>query len=71
MMLPLCIRVTLSRPFSSAYWIALRTRRLEPNPDTGLMPMPESSRMREPNSSARKRISFFASAEPLFHSMPA
>src|SRR5512146_2866381 len=44
-MLPLCTSVTFLRPFSSAYWMALRTRRCVPVMEMGLMPMPESSRI--------------------------
>jgi hypothetical protein len=43
MMLPLCTRVTDGRSLSIAYWMALRTRRLVPSLETGLMPMPEVS----------------------------
>ena len=36
-MLPLCTSVTESRPFASAYWIALRTSRSVPSRETGLI----------------------------------
>ena len=74
-MLPLCTIVTDLRLFSSAYLIAMRTRRLVPVIEIGLMPMPESSRMRllVPASILllMKSISSFACAVPCFHSMPA
>ena len=41
-MLPLCTSVTDLRPFSIAYWMARRTRRLVPKMEMGLMPTPES-----------------------------
>ena len=43
--LPLCTSVTDLRPYSSAYSMARRTRRLVPVMEMGLMPMPESVRI--------------------------
>ena len=42
-MMPLCTRVTELRSLSTAYCRALRTRRLVPSWETGLMPMPQFS----------------------------
>ncbi|MCY1180836.1 hypothetical protein D9M73_213080 [compost metagenome] len=74
MMLPLCTRVSDSRSLSTTYCRALRTRRLVPSLDTGLMPMPQSWSKRilvTPISSLRNLITLFASGDPAFHSMPA
>ena len=55
--------------------MAMRTRRLVPVMEIGLMPMPESSRTRllVPASILvlMKSISSFACGVPCFHSMPA
>ena len=71
MMLPLWTRVTVLRLLAMAYWIALRTRRFEPNSDIGLMPMPESGRMRLPISFSRNSMTRSACGVPFAHSMPA
>jgi len=42
-----------------------------PNSEIGLMPMPESGRMRLPSSRERKSMSFSACGVPFAHSMPA
>ncbi len=45
------------RSFSTAYLIAARIRRFEPVSEIGLMPMPESARMSQPNCSFSSAIS--------------
>ena len=54
MMLALWAAVTFLRPFSSAYLNAASTIRSEPNTEIGLIEMPDSSRVGESSSSARK-----------------
>ncbi|MCY1427470.1 hypothetical protein D9M71_433170 [compost metagenome] len=74
MMLPLWTMVTELRSLSTAYCSALRTRRLVPSRDTGLMPMPQFSVKRiflTPISSVRNLMTFSASGLPAFHSTPA
>ena len=71
MMLPLCTRVTVFRRFSIAYWIAMRTSRFDPVSEIGLMPMPESGRMRLPISVARNSMTRSACGVPRAHSIPA
>ena len=74
MMLPLCTSVTESRPFASAYSIALRTSRSVPSRETGLIPMLEVSGkriFRTPISSWRKSITFLAPSVSASHSIPA
>ena len=74
MMLPLCTSVTELRPFSIAYWIALRTSRSVPSRDTGLIPMPDVSGkriLRTPISSCRNAITLRAPSDSASHSMPA
>ena len=74
MMLPLCTSVTESRLAAMAYSMALRTSRLEPNSDIGLMPMAEASRILEVvrrSIELRNSMTLFASADPAGHSMPA
>ena len=63
--------MTFLRPFSSAYLKAASTIRSEPNTEIGLIEMPDSSRVGESSSSARKRRSFSTSSEPFSNSMPA
>ena len=70
-MLPLCTSVTLLRPRLTAYSIAARMRRFEPVSEIGLMPMPLSGRMSQPNSSFSSSMSFFASGVPSSTSRPA
>ncbi len=70
-MFPLWTRVTDFRPLSTAYWRAARMRRLDPVTDTGLIPMPESGRMFQPNSSSQKAMSRATSGVPSCSSMPA
>ena len=70
MMLALWAAVTFLRPFSSAYLKADSTIRSEPNTEIGLIEMPDSSRVGESSSSARKVRSFSTSAEPFSNSMP-
>ncbi len=69
-MFPLWTRVTLLRLWAMAYWIALRTSRLLPNSEIGLMPMPLPGRIFLPRP-AMNSITRFASSVPAFHSMPA
>ena len=71
MMFALCAAVTFRRPFSSAYLKAASTMRSEPNTEIGLIEMPDSSRVGESSSSARKRRSFSTSGEPTSNSIPA
>ena len=70
MMFPLCTSVTDERPCFCAYSIAMRTRRLEPNSDIGLMPTAECSRMVLPSFSRRNVASCSASGVPARNSMP-
>jgi hypothetical protein len=69
--LPLCTSVTDFRPLRTAYSMAARTSRLDPVIETGLMPMPESLRMSQPNSAAQKSMSRATSGVPCSSSMPA
>ena len=71
MMFALWAAVTFDRPLSSAYLKADSTIRSEPNTEIGLIEMPDSSRVGESSSSARKARSFSTSAEPFSNSMPA
>ena len=70
-MFPLCTSVTDLRLCSTAYSIAARIRRFEPVIEIGLMPMPESSRMSQPNSCFRSSIIRLASGVPSSTSRPA
>ncbi len=49
----------------------MRTRRLLPVSDIGLMPIPESGRTRLPISLARNSMIFSACGVPFAHSIPA
>ena len=76
MMLPLWTIVTLFLFWSSANWIAARTRRSVPSRLTGLMPRPAVPGKRIfaysfGNSFSRKARSFFAPALSASSSMPA
>jgi hypothetical protein len=71
MMLALWAATTFLRPFSSAYLKAASTIRSEPNTEIGLIEIPDSSRVGESSSSARKPRSFSTSSEPFSNSMPA
>ena len=71
MMFPLWTKVTLLRPWSTAYWMALRTSRLVPKGLIGLTPSPAPSKKPAPMSSRRNRASFSFSAVPASYSIPA
>ena len=71
MMLPLCTSVTLLRLLRTAYSIAARISRFEPDSEIGLMPMPESARTSQPKASFSSPRSFSASGVNASTSRPA